>query len=71
MTSITSNVAHLVVSPKVHCYKNEKKVLLHFGNQKYIAIQILCEINFDRYKASEFLNDFLQFCGFEMFKNEN
>ena len=27
MTSITSNVAHLVVSPKVQCGKNEEKVL--------------------------------------------
>ena len=47
MTSITSNVAHLVVSPKVHCDKNEEKVVPHFEkkNQNCIAIHILCEIN--------------------------
>ena len=34
MTSITSNVAHLVVSPKVHSDKNEEKELLHFEKKK-------------------------------------
>ena len=55
MTSITSNVAHLVVSPKVHCDKNEEKVQPHLKkNLNCISIQILCEINFDHHKGSGF-----------------